>query len=92
MPPNLLAIDEYEYLVDFSATEPWHSRGMSCGDCRVSWTGCWDEFLCPKCRMGELPGSGEKIMTLAEMKTLIEESNALILASKSPNQINQNDN
>ena len=61
---------EYEYLGDFSATPPWHSRGMSCSECRVSWTGCWDESLCPKCGMGDLPGSEGTIMTLAELKAI----------------------
>ncbi len=45
----------YKYLGDFSATPPEHSRAMSCDDCMVSWTGCWDNFQCPKCGEGELP-------------------------------------
>lgn len=49
--------DSYEYLGDFSATPPTHSRAMSCHKCRVSWTGCWDNFQCPKCGEGELPTS-----------------------------------
>ncbi len=47
--------DEFEYLGDFSATPPQYSRHMVCVDCKVSWTGCWDNFECPKCRKGELP-------------------------------------
>lgn len=47
--------EPYKYLGDFSATPPWHSRSMSCDDCRVSWTGCWDNFQCPKCGKGDLP-------------------------------------
>ena len=46
---------EYKYLGDFSATPPWHSRSMQCDICEVSWTGCWDNFQCPKCGQGELP-------------------------------------
>lgn len=45
----------YRYLGNFSATEPWHSRYMSCDKCMVSWTGCWDNFQCPQCGDGELP-------------------------------------
>ena len=47
--------DDYKYLGDFSATPPWFSIHMSCHDCKVSWTGCWDAFECPKCGKGELP-------------------------------------
>lgn len=47
--------DEYRYVGDFSATPLWHSRHMTCHSCRVSWTGCWDNFQCPKCGEGELP-------------------------------------
>ena len=45
----------YAYLGDFSATPPWYSIAMSCDDCKVSWTGCWDNYQCPKCGKGELP-------------------------------------
>lgn len=48
----------YEYLGDFSATPPWHSRSMNCNACKVRWTGCWDNFQCPKCGKGELPTNG----------------------------------
>lgn len=48
---------EYKYLGDFSATPPWHSRSMSCDKCKVRWTGCWDNFQCPKCGDGELPSN-----------------------------------
>lgn len=47
----------YKYLGDFSATPPWYSVSMSCDDCRVSWSGCWDNFECPKCGKGELPNN-----------------------------------
>jgi hypothetical protein len=65
---------EYNYLGDFSATPPWHSRSMSCDNCRVSWTGCWDNFQCPNCGMGDLPGFGEKPMTISELKAMLQES------------------
>lgn len=47
--------EQYEYLGDFSAAPPWYSKHMSCDKCMVSWTGCWDNFQCPKCGDGELP-------------------------------------
>lgn len=46
---------DYKYLGNFSAVEPWHSVSMHCDDCRVEWTGCWDNFECPVCRKGDLP-------------------------------------
>lgn len=46
---------EMVYLGDFSATPSQYSRHMECYDCSVSWTGCWDNFQCPKCGEGELP-------------------------------------
>ena len=48
-------IQSYEYLGNFSATPPEHDRGMECHNCKVSWTGCWDNFQCPRCGEGELP-------------------------------------
>jgi len=45
----------FEYLGNFSAVDPAYSRGMVCFDCKVKWTGCWDNFQCPKCGEGELP-------------------------------------
>lgn len=48
-------MSEYKYLGNFAACEPWAAQGMSCDDCMVSWTGCWDNFQCPKCGNGELP-------------------------------------
>jgi hypothetical protein len=56
--------DGYEYLGDFSATPPWFSRAMQCDDCRVKWTGCWDNFQCPRCGKGELPGNELESLTL----------------------------
>lgn len=52
----------YEYLGDFSATPTGRSVYLICHDCGVSWTGCWDNFQCPKCGKGDLPTSelGEK--------------------------------
>jgi hypothetical protein len=58
--------DTYTYLGNFSAVEPVHTRYMVCYDCKVSWHGCWDNFMCPKCGKGELPkfglGFGEKLL------------------------------
>lgn len=45
----------YEYLGNHAACEPWAAVGMSCDKCKVSWTGCWDNYQCPKCGDGELP-------------------------------------
>lgn len=47
--------EKYTYLGNFSACEPWAAVGMSCDKCRVSWTGCWDNYQCPKCGDGDLP-------------------------------------
>ena len=47
---------KYRYLGNFSAVDPAYSRGMSCSDCKVEWIGCWDNFMCPECGEGELPG------------------------------------
>jgi Zn finger protein HypA/HybF involved in hydrogenase expression len=49
----------YTYLGNFSAVDPAYSRGMACHECRVEWTGCWDNFQCPKCGEGELPYIGD---------------------------------
>lgn len=46
-----------KYLGDYSATPPQYSRHMECYKCQVSWTGCWDNFMCPKCGEGELPNN-----------------------------------
>ena len=48
-------MEEYKYLGNFSAVGPAHTRHMSCHDCKVSWDGCWDNFMCPKCGEGEIP-------------------------------------
>lgn len=48
-------VEVYEYLGNFAACEPWAAVGMSCDACKVSWTGCWDNFECPRCGDGELP-------------------------------------
>ena len=53
----------YKYLGNFSATPPWHDVAMSCDDCKVSWTGCWDNFQCPKCGKGELPRHDDLMTT-----------------------------
>jgi hypothetical protein len=52
-------MSDYKYLGNFAACEPWAAQGMSCDDCMVSWTGCWDNFQCPKCGNGELPSCRE---------------------------------
>lgn len=46
---------EYRYLGNFSAVDPAYSRDMQCHDCKVRWTGCWDNFKCPECHQGDLP-------------------------------------
>jgi hypothetical protein len=71
---EIVLFPSYEYLGDFSATPPWHSRSMACDDCRVSWTGCWDNYQCPKCGMGDLPSFGGELITLAELKSMHKES------------------
>lgn len=48
-------MSDIKYLGYFAACEPWAAVGMQCDDCSVSWTGCWDNFQCPKCGKGELP-------------------------------------
>lgn len=52
----------YEYLGDLSATPPWHSKMMACDKCMVEWTGCWDNFQCPRCGDGELPKPPDEIL------------------------------
>lgn len=44
-----------QYLGNFSAVEPVYSKEMCCAKCNVTWTGCWDNFMCPICEEGELP-------------------------------------
>ena len=51
--------DEYKYMGNFAACEPWAAVYMECHDCRVSWNGCWDNFECPVCRRGDLPNQNE---------------------------------
>jgi hypothetical protein len=51
----------YEYVGNYSATDPAYSRGMQCDKCEVSWTGCWDNFQCPRCGEGELPTNDIKV-------------------------------
>jgi len=48
-------MSEYKYIGNFSAVDPAYSRGMSCHDCKVDWTGCADNFVCPKCGQGDPP-------------------------------------
>jgi len=61
-----------EYLGDFSATPPWASRHMECYECDVSWTGCWDNFMCPKCGSGELPTSEPNVFKTKESESVNE--------------------
>lgn len=44
-----------KYLGNFSAVGPEYSKHMECFECDVSWTGCWDNFMCPICHEGEIP-------------------------------------
>lgn len=60
--------DGTEYLGNFSAVDPAYSVGMTCHDCNVSWTGCWDNFECPRCGKGELPST-----TLSPAESVKEE-------------------
>jgi hypothetical protein len=64
---------EYRYLGNFAACEVWAARHMSCDTCRVAWTGCWDNFMCPECGEGDLPGCEPTGMTLRQM---FEEANS----------------
>jgi hypothetical protein len=50
-------MEDYKYLGNFSAVDPAYSRDMTCYDCEVRWTGCWDNFQCPKCDRGDLPSA-----------------------------------
>jgi len=59
----------YKYLGNFSAVDPAYSRGMDCYDCEVSWTGCWDNFQCPRCGKGELPSCDISEPTKVEIKS-----------------------
>ena len=49
----------YKYIGDFSAAPIGHSRHMSCHKCEVSWTGCWDNFMCPRCQEGDIPNNDD---------------------------------
>lgn len=57
---------EYQYLGNLAACEPWAAVGMSCDKCKVDWTGCWDNYQCPKCGEGELPWRPGEIWLRAE--------------------------
>jgi len=52
---GIMEEEEYKNLGDLSAVEPWHRVAMCCHDCKLEWSGCWDNFQCPKCGKGELP-------------------------------------
>ena len=59
---------EYKYLGNFSAVDPAYSVLMSCDKCEVSWTGCWDNYQCPRCGEGELPWKDAPFPNLTERK------------------------
>lgn len=68
---------ERVYVGNFSAVGPEYSRYMTCSDCNVAWTGCWDNFECPKCGQGELPSCDtlltlEPILTAAQLQERAE--------------------
>jgi predicted RNA-binding Zn-ribbon protein involved in translation (DUF1610 family) len=63
----VVTLREYRYLGDFAACEMWAARHMTCDACRVAWTGCWDNFMCPECGEGELPSCEPAGMTLGEL-------------------------
>lgn len=64
-------LDEpYKYIGNFSAVDPVYSRDMYCDKCNVSWTGCWDNFMCPICGEGELPNSNIDIQSLTNLHKL----------------------
>ena len=46
---------KFVYVGNFSAVDPPYSILQCCYDCKVEWTGCWDNFMCPKCGKEEIP-------------------------------------
>ena len=52
--------EEYKYIGDFSATPPWGATNILCHDCKIQFTGCWDNFQCPQCGKGEIPSADVK--------------------------------
>lgn len=60
-------MSDFKYLGDFAACEVWAARYMTCDKCKVSWTGCWDNFMCPQCGEGELPSCETSGMTIREL-------------------------
>lgn len=58
--------DDYEYIGNFSAVDPAYSRAFSCDKCEVSYTGCADNFMCPKCGGGELPRADNNLLKLSQ--------------------------
>jgi len=50
-------VDGWKDYGDLSAVEPWHRVAMRCHACKTKWLGCWDNFQCPECGRGELPGA-----------------------------------
>lgn len=67
VPRLVVHLREYRYLGDYAACEMWAARHMTCARCRVSWTGCWDNFMCPECGEGELPSCEPADGTLGKL-------------------------
>ena len=42
-------MNDYKYLGDLSAVEPWARIALCCDKCKVEWLGCMDAAECPKC-------------------------------------------
>ena len=66
-----MKINEYKYIGNYSAVDPVYSIHMTCDFCKVSWTGCWDNFQCPLCEKGELPWLIDDDLTEYFVKTEI---------------------
>ena len=74
----------YEYIGNYSAVDPAYSKGMSCRICKVSWTGCWDNYQCPKCGEGELPSYEDNFSAILKelARTKINENKEYIEIAK----------
>lgn len=51
-----LTKDGWKNYGDLSAVDPPYRVDMQCDACKTRWLGCWDNFQCPECGEGELPG------------------------------------
>lgn len=47
-------MSEYKYIGNYSAAPAERSQLMYCEDCKVSFTGCWDNSECPLCHENKL--------------------------------------